>query len=907
LNTDGDYTKKIGPQANEAYTLPAIDESWFTTGPTAKDFTAMQWSSKSPKVAKPDTMVAEVKRFLQTGLPSTKPENFVLELNNQAGKIAYAIYKASGVTTVQEALGFTARQPAPICAGAELTGDTIVCIPTAKPGAPTIDGTLTIKLTANRPAAGERMQAHIKYGSISGLNPCDGVNRVKPYQFKIKFTAYDSDKYGQPTDQISIDPLSGQDAVKEQAFLATCADAEELKPVEEKVKGVIPSTQILGGLRNLFATHKTEEERLQGELQTAAYQELTNPTAFQHVKDIIGAILKTEIEFRDQIAQYDVQITPESPAPINEFDEVVAKTLNAWNELVYLLQLTSTKLEAIDTPTTNEEVLGIIRPVDESLTEFIKAKTAAIEALDAELPSAAECTTGFIPNEGYFECRPSCTPPFADQEVAGKTCTGLDICCGIPAANYCTGTKAGFNLQCQQGNKCDTGWNLMDDYFCEDPLNQVCCEQPEFGQPITPQDQLIFIKNRINSFRDSFASQIQQYEDKANSLGDQDASQYLAQQAKNTLKSELDQNIFTPLASAYTDLDGYLKKPLTGDSLVPQNAKSYISSLNIPEAAKNALKKKLDDATTPAQIKLWFLTVYTSYKDRLDEATNPIPYIDIALKIQPECPNAITGLPKYEQYACFQGSCPSDFFTSPLNKRNDWKPAAAYSCTGVNRVCCARDSRAVTKYKSWVDTLRVYPPEYTEKTSFWNPINPEQNVLSLLLIPYQEKGSITNFKYGVGAPKDSVADSQFDYDTYASQKLATLSQSYEVKEYADYNYEYFIGGNAYRHYMKFQVPCPTEKGRHRLASHGCLDSSGTRYPYPDRGYDCPATTPQKYCYREQNSREGCTATSTTANCKCYQDAGGNPLAGVSGTRQAGETPLESCRRICAQKHYGMAC
>ncbi|MBW2973588.1 fibronectin type III domain-containing protein [Candidatus Woesearchaeota archaeon] len=61
----------------------------------------------------------------------------------------------------------------------------------------------------------------------------DPCSSKKPVTWNIEFISYDADKYGRVTDQISVDPQTGDQQKKTQAFQIVCEKEANLKPAEK--------------------------------------------------------------------------------------------------------------------------------------------------------------------------------------------------------------------------------------------------------------------------------------------------------------------------------------------------------------------------------------------------------------------------------------------------------------------------------------------------------------------------------------------------------------------------------------------------------------------------------------------------------------------------------------------------
>jgi len=273
LATNGDYSKTIGSQPP----IP-IEKKWFEGRKEGTQQAIRQWSSIRPNAPSPNLLIEAV------SLTPDQRKRFVVELTRVGTQVSYKVYGAGQGTTVR-ASGFVSKQASPVCTGRFMptpARNSIVCTPTritpvpGRPAPTTFSGTLVIDFTPllfreQRPAAGETIQLHIDYGEKvkAGADPCIGENRYKPQQFKITFTAYDANKWGQPEEQISLDPTTGQDAVKYVTFQAVCAEATDpkFKEMEARVVGIVPGSELLrkliSDIDSMLAQEKTHKSDIE--------------------------------------------------------------------------------------------------------------------------------------------------------------------------------------------------------------------------------------------------------------------------------------------------------------------------------------------------------------------------------------------------------------------------------------------------------------------------------------------------------------------------------------------------------------------------------------------------------------------------------------------------------------------
>jgi len=208
LTTNGDYMKTIGQ-------MPPIQitNDWFKTTQPAQT-QIKQWYTQQSNIATPNTIIDSIKYTAQ-GIDSTKPNRFVLQIIDTNKQVSYAVYYAEK-DTLNTQTGF-GKLGAPICTGL-LAGDTISCNEK--------DHILNIRLKTTRPELNQRYESYIDLNSQQKItDPC---TTKQPQTFRMKIKIFDSDKYGQPTDQLTIDPLTSNELTYEIPFNAVCANQQEI-------------------------------------------------------------------------------------------------------------------------------------------------------------------------------------------------------------------------------------------------------------------------------------------------------------------------------------------------------------------------------------------------------------------------------------------------------------------------------------------------------------------------------------------------------------------------------------------------------------------------------------------------------------------------------------------------------
>ncbi|MCX6708966.1 MAG: hypothetical protein NTW67_04965, partial [Candidatus Woesearchaeota archaeon] len=262
LTTNGDYTKTIKD-------IP-IDTTWFgaagtvgvTGTPAPINVVYMQWWSKQPLTRSPTNTLIESTTFKRGETEIREGSKYILEVYKQAPNLIFQIYTAAESTLVAD--GFSKSEDKKVLGlgcGGILSANIITCA----------IGDRTLKITLKPDVIprlqtgedGQKYQSHIDYNApLTAINLCSPDKKTQLSQFKIKFTAYDSDEFGQPTDQISIDPITGDEATIEIPFSVVCAPTNDpdLKAMETGMPTL--ATLPLKLKEKINAMLKTEEAKL---------------------------------------------------------------------------------------------------------------------------------------------------------------------------------------------------------------------------------------------------------------------------------------------------------------------------------------------------------------------------------------------------------------------------------------------------------------------------------------------------------------------------------------------------------------------------------------------------------------------------------------------------------------------
>jgi hypothetical protein len=506
LQTNGDYVKRLSSETSPI----EVKREWFTATEAGKTFAVRQWSNKNPSAVAENKIVDSVQLVGLAG-PVTARKQYVLELSIKDGKQAYSIYTASATPTLGgEKGGFYAATPA-LCAGT-IAGNKITCTPqpvTPRPGqAPTPQDTFTITLKqgAQMPLTDEILQAHVDMNLPKSADPCAGdIKNRMPQQFTMQLMAYDADQYGSPTDQLSIDPYTGAEAVFSISFNAICASEDELKPLE----GILGPTEILAGLRTDVNTFKQRQEKyladidkwlttgikiensvtIQQQLSTIASTELADAAVLQtkYLKNLEG---KTELKNVADAATQLYALLGEVPQMGGVIGIGVTAAFQANN--------VPARANFVREEIAKTTDAGVIREQLQTFRPVLAGAIAKKDALLALLPAAAG-EKGACPNEqivggDYYLCSAKdLSQPALGEAISfwtsdlAKTCqtTTPQSCYKLPAASQCPAQEqpatdsAGNYYTCSDELSIfEAPWTKDTGKICYKGLGPVCWKLP---------------------------------------------------------------------------------------------------------------------------------------------------------------------------------------------------------------------------------------------------------------------------------------------------------------------------------------------------------------------------------------------------------------------------------------------
>jgi len=945
LNSFGDYIKVIGDPSSGAGII--VTRDWFQagTGPTGTD--VKEWSDRTPRAIRTggdvSTVTASSVSLTKQGVAATERKSYMIEMTGQqGGKVSYTIFGGGELRRATDAspgggrIGGAPRDGTG-CSGEKARSERITCT----------DGTfvLSLQLSASLPAANQKAVVQMNFNSGSGTDPCSDGNKLKTQPFRLTFNVYDSDQHGQPMEQLSIDPITGQEVTGTFQIQVVCArnNDEDFKAAVTGVPRPVREEEVLAGLGTLLQNLVTEEARFKTELEaftqaqaptgTAAEQARAVNQLNEQIREKLRGLAQAELTAAGQLQRFlqpiqnaqDIRIkglhtpllalhtilkAPTDPVSPTSIHTPVTAAITSLAELAQEQQIDFRKIGEAPAPVITKlaEVIDIKNGL---LTNQLIAAGLPGGIVPGITGTEINCPHQQTDAEGnYYVCVPS-NQPAGIYEPTQQTCPRTqENCLKLKYYNHCYGDDGNMRYQCKP--TIEEGWEpYLIDYvttkICPN-VGDVCQEQSTYGVRISPQEQLIEIKRVITRVLDAYPGRVDPYE-KGAVFSDEEASTYLTSQKKNELRGQIVE-LSEVLKGDYQELDRLIKQPVEGTSLVPKgvrdfvaaidNGASYLYSTETYEYSTTAIKY-LDEATTPGQIKQVFHRVMITLKTlfSLETILDPDPIWDInfLLEIKPDCPNDFLGT---TQYSCFFRSCPSAFYQGEQNQIRNWVADGGHSC-GAQEVCCRRNARPALFYKTW-DYIE---DDYSEYLAAWlmysgagkyNYFEPEYSVLAQLRIPYQEPGTITDFKFSkIGGTDTPVTD--INYDVFPDQKIAVVPFDFNIGRTTSYLFEYRINDNPLTAVYEFRLSCPTHKNpMHRVASHACLSSGGdSRYPRTDGRYVCEGS--DVYCYREPDQRAPCVHAGPQVRCVCYtRDR--TEIDGVRGTRLAGQTALEACRDVC---------
>jgi len=418
LTTDGDYT--ISSTDSKYFsTKPVVETSWFSKGTTPQAQQKYQltlWNSKNPNSLAPaDASTTGVNSITITPrAPATsfnQSYSFIIEVARVGTQEVFSLYGASGTSGLTaDVNGMGGKLDLlPGATGRMSPTVTYDATQPATPPAPGMPAPPTLpfaKLTMSFSSAslglqeGEKRQILVRYNTPSIADPCKDQKTV-PQRFTITFTAYDSDSYGQVSDQISLDPNTDKNAQWTQDFYAVCATPADLGPLEQQALGQRTPIQKLIDLKKIIVDYqKRESDNKQYLLdrQKDSPETLIQKLILQQEKrqpeliDKISGMISQEVALVTELIPYDVEfntITVSTPAP--QFIEVralIGAAGNAQAQLTEVQKELNTLTTAPASPQLPDAIKTQLAKAIGILNGMDATKTLVITAIDERIGTA---------------------------------------------------------------------------------------------------------------------------------------------------------------------------------------------------------------------------------------------------------------------------------------------------------------------------------------------------------------------------------------------------------------------------------------------------------------------------------------------------------------------------------------
>ncbi len=552
LSINGDYTKRIGQDP-----IIYVKKEWFGAGAGAGKANVVEWYSGTG--ARPARPVISVEpgspQIVEQGVQTTG--QYVLILAAEAGKLVYYVHK---VTTPSQTPASGFNEEARICSGALPNPfETINCQDGTK--------TITIKLTDVRPqitptGPSDRYEVYIGFGQIAGASPCEGADRLRPQPFKIRFTAFDSDKYGQPTEQVTLDPMTGQDGIVEVLLNIICAnnDDADLKALKEKQAGILQPTEIIQGLESIMKEMLSREDGHKKQLTDFVSSPISDIGRANQIGGYMNTIIDAETKHAAQLEPLLKNLKSTTNPDLAKLTPVLESVYNRLRplnleEIQYLttgqspaagpspvelsvqanLNYWAGKIkdfiskETAPGTTPNIGLIGTttqsdLRTLITKLDETMKAKQAVLDIIPQIIKVAPKpCPTGQIEQDVFYQCIDKAPgTPWALDET--RPCYGVteQKCYKLPKENNCAGFKGDLSFRCIPPNtQCSgkqvpvTSWEETISPTQKKTHNLVC---PTAGQ--TCCREAITGTEKLSKLRDDIRIMLQNEKNYAKQLSD---------------------------------------------------------------------------------------------------------------------------------------------------------------------------------------------------------------------------------------------------------------------------------------------------------------------------------------------------------------------------------------------------
>jgi|GEM_PF-3451349 len=283
LANNGDYVKNIG--VDPFSPKVAVKQSWFgsgtTTATTAGQTTSFSYWTPGLSAPKPDTWVQSF-TYLEDGKTPNSAKYFVLKKQGSS----FNLYNAGSNAQLNKDTGFVGKTTQ-LCTLTK-SGNTYECtasITPAQQGAQPIPQRATFQLSSTLPTTDAEVYVTTRPTTGATGDFCSGENKYKPVTFTMKLIGYDADDLGQISDQISLNPITNEEARATASFQAVCADVndQKFKDMETLAKGQTPPMAGIDKWKQLKQQLEKMYTMENGYLvQLSALQTLasSNPSAF---------------------------------------------------------------------------------------------------------------------------------------------------------------------------------------------------------------------------------------------------------------------------------------------------------------------------------------------------------------------------------------------------------------------------------------------------------------------------------------------------------------------------------------------------------------------------------------------------------------------------------------------------
>ncbi|MBW3018914.1 hypothetical protein KY329_01885 [Candidatus Woesearchaeota archaeon] len=247
LQTNGEYRKTLAEISPGVTVL----KDWFGAVSGTRDFESKTWTSLAPSALKPGDDYIDGVQVINNNALITAPRSFVVELKQEGNVLKYTLYDEDSVS-ISDATGFITASSVPLVQNRILSGTRLVWTASNFTGWDSGDTVIIDLKFVPVLSEGEDLQIHVNYNKRTGVDACSESLRNIPQPFRIKFAAYDSNNFGQPTDIVAVD-YNGNPARIESQFYAACSDVlESVEQPEEPVEQPEERTEALSELQMGF-------------------------------------------------------------------------------------------------------------------------------------------------------------------------------------------------------------------------------------------------------------------------------------------------------------------------------------------------------------------------------------------------------------------------------------------------------------------------------------------------------------------------------------------------------------------------------------------------------------------------------------------------------------------------------